>query len=63
MYLVNFTAVGSQQGNYRIMSSNAISNIYEYIAPISGVKQGDFEPIVQLVAPVKLQVAVVNGVF
>tara|TARA_B100000768_G_scaffold181702_1_gene205876 strand:+ start:13793 stop:17230 length:3438 start_codon:yes stop_codon:yes gene_type:complete len=63
LYLVNFTAVGSQQGNYRIMSSNAISNIYEYIAPISGVKQGDFEPIVQLVAPVKLQVAVINGVF
>ena len=63
LYLVNFTAVGSQQGNYRIASSDAISNIYEYIAPISGVKQGDFEPIVQLVAPVKLQVAVVNGVF
>ena len=63
LYLVNFTAVGSQQGNYRIKSSNAISNIYEYIAPISGVKQGDFEPIVQLVAPVKLQVAVVNGAF
>ena len=63
LYLVNFTAVGPQQGNYRIKSSDAISNIYEYIAPISGVKQGDFEPIVQLVAPVKLQVAVVNGAF
>jgi hypothetical protein len=63
LYLVNFTAVGSQQGNYRVASSNAISNIYEYIAPISGVKQGDYEPIVQLVAPVKLQVAVVNGAF
>ena len=63
LYLVNFTAVGSLQGNYRITSSNAISNIYEYIAPIAGVKQGDFEPIIQLVAPVKLQVAVVNGAF
>ncbi len=63
LFLVNFTALGSQQGNYRIKSSNAISNIYEYIAPIAGVKQGDFEPIVQLVAPVKLQVAVVNGAF
>ena len=63
LYLVKFTAVGSQQGNYKIRSSNAISNIYEYVAPISGVKQGDFEPIVQLVAPVKLQVAVVNGAF
>ena len=63
LFLVKFTAVGSQQGNYKIRSSNAISNIYEYVAPISGVKQGDFEPIVQLVAPVKLQVAVVNGAF
>ena len=63
LYLVNFTAVGSMQGNYRITSSNAISNIYEYVAPIAGIKQGDFEPIVQLVAPVKLQVAVVNGAF
>ena len=27
------------------------------------IKQGAFEPIVQLVAPVKLQVAVVNGAF
>ena len=63
LYLVNFTAVGSQQGNYRITSSNAISNIYDYVAPIAGIKQGDFEPIVQLVAPVKLQVAVVNGAF
>ena len=63
LYLVNFTAVGSMQGNYKITSSNAISNIYEYVAPIAGIKQGDFEPIVQLVAPVKLQVAVVNGAF
>ena len=61
LYRVNFTAVGPQQGNYSIKSSNAISNIYEYIAPINGVKQGDFEPIIQLVAPVKLQLAVVNG--
>jgi hypothetical protein len=63
LFLVKFTAVGSQQGNYKIRSSNAISNIYEYVAPIAGVKQGDFEPIVQLIAPVKLQVAVVNGAF
>jgi len=63
LYRVNFTAVGFQQGNYRIRSSNAISNIYEYIAPINGIKQGNFEPIIQLVAPVKLQIAVVNGAY
>ena len=33
------------------------------MAPVAGVKKGNFEPIVQLVAPVKLQVAVVSGSF
>ena len=61
LYIVNFTMVGSQKGDYVIASSNAISNIYEYSPPIDGVKQGDYEPIVQLTAPVKLQLTVLNG--
>ena len=61
LYIVNFTKVGSQKGDYVIASSNAISNIYEYSPPIDGVKQGDYEPIVRLAAPVKLQLTVLNG--
>ncbi|MDG1313966.1 MAG: hypothetical protein P8P29_00395, partial [Flavobacteriaceae bacterium] len=36
LYIVNFTKVGSQKGDYVIASSNAISNIYEYSPPIDG---------------------------
>ena len=61
LYIVNFTMVGPQNGNYIIASSDAISNIYEYIPPVNGVKQGDYEPIVRLIAPVKLQLTVLNG--
>lgn len=61
LFSVRFTNVGDKQGNYIISSINAINTIYEYIAPILGVSQGNFEPIVQLVAPVKLQIAVING--
>ncbi|WP_452225683.1 hypothetical protein [Lacinutrix chionoecetis] len=61
LFSVRFTNVGDNQGNYIISSINAINTIYEYVAPVLGVPQGNFEPIVQLVAPVKLQVAVVNG--
>ncbi len=61
LYIVNFSMVGSHNGNYIIASSNAISNIYEYSPPIDGVKQGDYEPIVRLAAPVKLQLTVLNG--
>ncbi len=60
LYSVKFTLVGDNQGNYILVSSDAISNIYEYVAPINGVPQGNYEPVVKLIAPTKLQLAVVN---
>lgn len=67
LFSVRFTQVGINQGNYRIKTEfdgqifNPLNNVYEYVPPVAGVPQGSFEPIVQLIAPVKLQVAVVNG--
>ena len=61
LFSVRFTNVGQNNGNYRLTNSNAISNIFEYVAPISGVPQGSYAPIVQLIAPTKLQLASVNG--
>ncbi|WP_452220659.1 hypothetical protein [Lacinutrix salivirga] len=61
LFAVTFTSVGENQGNYVLSTINAISNIYEYVEPINGVPQGNFEPIIQLVSPVKLQIAIVNG--
>ncbi|WP_411893200.1 hypothetical protein [Winogradskyella sp. A2] len=61
LFSVSFTLVGPNQGNYILSDDNAVSNIYEYIAPIGGVSQGNYEPIVQLVAPERLQIAVING--
>ena len=61
LYSVTFTLVGDNQGNYILSSSNAINNIYEYVAPINGIPQGNYAPVVQLVAPTLLQIAVING--
>ena len=61
LFSVRFTLVGANQGNYILSNSNAVSNIFEYMAPIGGVLQGNYEPIIQLVAPERLQVAVLNG--
>ncbi|MBD0831006.1 hypothetical protein [Aestuariibaculum sediminum] len=63
LYRVTFSQVGPNQGNYILSNSNAISNIYEYIEPQLGVPQGNYAPVVQLIAPTKLQIAVVNGSF
>ena len=57
LYRVTFTLVGANQGDYALSNINAINNIYEFV----GANQGSYAPIVQLVAPIKLQVAVVNG--
>lgn len=61
LYSVKFRLVGENQGDYILINKNAVSNIYEYVSPVSGVSQGNYAAVVQLIAPTKLQVAVVNG--
>ncbi|WP_242092117.1 hypothetical protein [Aestuariivivens sediminicola] len=59
LYLVTFSLVGDGLGDYILSSSNAISNIYEFV----GTGQGNYAPVVQLIAPSKLQLAVLNGTY
>lgn len=63
LYRVSFSFVGLNQGDYIIQSTIATGRIYEYIAPVDNVKQGDYEPIVQLKAPNKLQIATLQADF
>ncbi|WP_426432207.1 hypothetical protein ACPX19_06445 [Winogradskyella sp. HB-48] len=61
LFSVRFTLVGTNQGNYVLSNDTAVTNIFEYVAPIGGIPQGNYEPITQLVAPERLQIAVLNG--
>ena len=61
LFSVRFSLVPDNQGNYVISSESAISRIFEYVPPIDGVPQGNFEPIIQLNAPTKLQIGGLNG--
>jgi len=61
LFTVKFTYVGENKGNYGIQTTIASGRIYEYIARINGISQGAYDPIVQLVAPGKLQIAVFNA--
>ena len=63
LYNVKFSLVGEKQGNYELSSGIAIGKIYQYIAPIGGIKQGNYEPITRLIAPTKIQIATVFGKF
>lgn len=63
LYNVRFTQVGAASGNYILQTTTAAGRIFQYVAPVGGLLQGDYEPVVKLIAPVKLQVATVMGGF
>ncbi len=60
LYNVVFSFVGNAKGNYILTESSAVGNIFEYIKPLSGVKQGNYDPVIQLFAPNKTQMAVIK---
>lgn len=61
LFMVSFSYVGPNQGNYRLANSSTIGKIYEFQEPINQLKQGDYEPIIQLIAPTRLTLATVLG--
>ncbi|MFM2230783.1 MAG: hypothetical protein RL607_2041 [Bacteroidota bacterium] len=61
LFNVTFTMVGSNLGNYVLANASAVGKIYQYVAPIAGVPQGNYEPITRLIAPIKLQIATLLG--
>ena len=53
--------LGNNLGNYNLSNNNAIGKIYQYVAPIAGIPQGNYEPITRLIAPTKIQIATIFG--
>jgi len=61
LYNVKFSLVGNFQGDYVLSTAAAVGRIYEYIAPLNGVRQGNYEPIIRLIPPTKIQIATLLG--
>lgn len=58
-YNVNFHYAGNLQGDYRFLKNTPTGKIYEYL----GKNLGDYQPLQQLIAPTKLQIAVADIVY
>jgi hypothetical protein len=56
LFNVTFTNVGANQGDYVLDQTLANGNVFAYVGP----NLGDFDPIVQLIAPTKLQIALID---
>jgi len=56
-----FAFVGDQSGNYFQVPGSSNGTIYEWIAPINDVPQGNFEPLVRLSAPERTSMFTIGG--
>ena len=63
LYNVKFSLLGNNLGNYVLSNAATVGKIYKYVEPINNVKQGNYEPIIKLVAPAKIQIATITGKF
>ena len=59
LFSVTFTNVGENQGDYMLEQTLANGNVFAFV----GTNLGNYNPIIQLIAPTKLQVAVLNSTF
>ncbi|HEY0298784.1 MAG TPA: hypothetical protein VGB84_06150 [Arachidicoccus sp.] len=60
-YNLSFTEVGANKGNYVSLFNGANGKVYQWIAPVKGVPQGDYEPAEFLIAPKRQQIVSVKG--
>ncbi|MFY0673891.1 MAG: hypothetical protein JXQ87_10820 [Bacteroidia bacterium] len=51
IYRVTYSLLGANKGNYIQESTLINGRIYKWVAPLNGVPQGNYEPIIQLIAP------------
>ena len=50
-YYVQFSFTGSNKGNYKRVKSGINGKIFEWIAPVNNIPQGNYSPVKQLISP------------
>lgn len=63
LYQVTFTLVGNNQGNYIQSDIEVNGKIFQYVTPVNGIPQGNYEPIRQLIPPKRLQLYTLNSAY
>lgn len=60
-FRLSFSQVTLGQGDYIQIASAANGKVFKWVAPISGVRQGNYEPEILLITPKKKQMATLGG--
>lgn len=60
-YQLSFSFVGDKKGNYQLATSTANGRVFQWTPPRDGVSQGNYQPVVQLIAPEKQHMITLGG--
>ncbi|MFO0478636.1 MAG: hypothetical protein ACK50L_07670 [Bacteroidota bacterium] len=60
-YRVKFSYVGEKSGNYVQEITVSNGKVYKWVAPIFGISQGNYEPVIPLVTPKQKQMLTIGG--
>src|SRR6185436_6439499 len=60
-YRLGFSFVGQNFGNYIQVSSSANGRVYQWVAPVSGIPQGAYEPVTLLITPRQQQLVTLGA--
>lgn len=62
-YNLNFIEVGNNRGDYITLFNGANGKVYQYIAPVNNIKQGNYEAAAFLVTPKKQEIITVQTTY
>jgi len=60
-FRLGFSYIGPGRGNYIPESTSANGRVFKWVAPINGVPQGTYEPVIQLISPKRQRMITVGG--
>ncbi|MTI21259.1 hypothetical protein E1176_09525, partial [Fulvivirga sp. RKSG066] len=61
VYRVTFSDVGIGNGNYEQAMTTANGRVYQWVAPVGGEPQGNYEPVIDIPVPDKKQMVTLMG--
>ena len=61
LYRVGFSYLGYSKGNYTLSVNQSNGRVFAWVAPVNGVPQGDYEPVILLTPPTLSQMATIGA--
>lgn len=61
LYRLNMSWMGDNNGNYILVSSGSNGRVFAWVAPINNIKQGNYEPVIQLNKPELKQIGTIGA--